>query len=74
MGSDICFLITVLYESAGTTLECALKVDRERLTGDCAKYPMEQENREQLHNLLPMHVKSCGPIIKVEPLFDVHCA
>ena len=74
MGSDICFLITVLYEAAGTTLDCALKVDRDSLPGDCAEYPMEPENRKHLHSLLPLHVRNSGPVIKVERLFEVHCA
>lgn len=73
MNNDICFLITVLYQSAGTTIDCAIKINRDKLTGDCAEYPMEPENRKKLHSILPMHVRSCGPIIKVEEIFEVHC-
>ena len=72
MGNDVCFLITILYEVSGTTLECALKVDREKLSNDCISYPMEQNSRYQLHKLLPSHVRSCGPIVKVELIYEVH--
>ncbi len=70
MGSDICFLITILY--GDELLRCALKVDRNKLSGDCAEYPMEPENREMLHNLLPLHVKNSGPIVAIEEVFEVY--
>lgn len=70
MGSDICFLITVLYNDK--LLRCALKIDRDKLGGDVAEYPMEPENRLKLHALLPLHVQSCGKIVDVDTsLFEV---
>jgi len=70
MGNDINFLITILY--GDQLLRCALKLDRDRLSGDVDEYPMEPENREFLHSLLPLHVRSCGPIVKVETdLFEI---
>lgn len=69
MSSEVCFLITLLY--GDTLLKCALKVNRDNLTGDVEDYPMEPENRKQLHELLPLHVRSCGPIVGIERLFDV---
>ncbi len=69
MGDQVCFLISILYE--GTLLKCALKVSSDALPGDCAEYPMEPENREILHGLLPLHVRECGPIVNVEPIFEV---
>ena len=74
MGEHICFLITVFYEAAGSTLDCALKIKRESLPDDVTSYPMEHENKKILHDLLPLHVKSAGPIIKVVDLFEVHSA
>lgn len=71
MSDYVCFLITVYYEYAQSTLKCALKVKRDKLTGDCEDYPMEQENRAQLHSLLPEHIRSEGPIIAVENIFDI---
>ena len=71
MGSDICFLITVLY--GDTLIRCALKVNRDKLGGDVADFPMEPENREKLHALLPLHVQNCGPIVDVDrSLFEIH--
>ena len=72
MGNEISFLITFL--SSGSLIKCALKVNRDKLTGDCAEYPREPENIDQLLALLPDHVQSCGPIVEIESIFEVHCA
>jgi hypothetical protein len=72
MGNDICWLVTVLY--GDTLLQCALKVPRTAVGCDCWEYPMEPENRKAIHALLPLHVQTCGPIVAVEELFDVHIA
>jgi hypothetical protein len=72
MNDELNWLITVLY--GDTLLRCALQVKRDALPGDCAEYPMEPENRRAIHALLPLHVQSCGPIVEVEDLFEVHVA
>ena len=72
MGDDICWLVTVMYGE--TLIRCALKAKREDLPGDCAEYPMEPENRRAIHALLPLHVQTCGPVVDVQNLFDVHIA
>lgn len=69
MPNYACFLITILYE--GALMRCALRVSKLKISGDCEEYPMEPENRAQLHALLPDHVRSCGPIVAVEDLFEV---
>lgn len=69
MGEFISFLITVLYN--GTLVRCALRFSKESLQGDCVEYPMQPANRKQLHALLPLHIRSMGPIVKVERIFDV---
>lgn len=70
MGNHFCFLITVLY--GDQLLKCALKIDREKLDIDVAEYPMELENREKLHAMLPLHVRNCGPIVDVDTsLFEI---
>jgi len=63
MGEANCYLITILYGSE--LVRCALKID------DPPEYPMEPSAREELHQMLPDHVKSCGPIVNVESLFEV---
>lgn len=70
MGSDTSFLITVLY--GDTLLRCALKVSNDSLKGDVAEFPMEPENRDQLHKMLPLHVRECGPIVDVQSIFEIH--
>ena len=69
MGENNCYLITILYN--GTILQCALKVNQSLLTAFCRNYPLEPENREELHALLPRHVKSCGPIVDVKEIFEI---
>lgn len=68
MSGDMCFLITVLY--GDELLRCALKVKQGVLPSECLSYPMEY--REKLHALLPLHVRSCGPIVEIQDLFEVH--
>jgi hypothetical protein len=70
MNDNINWLITVLC--GDITLHCALQVKRSALSGDCAEHPMEPENRKIIHALLPLHVQSCGPIVAVDRLFDIH--
>jgi hypothetical protein len=69
MGEFISFLITVLYE--GSLVRCAMRLRLDVLQGDCVEYPMEPANRKQLHALLPTHVRSMGPIVEVQQIFDV---
>ncbi len=72
MNSSICFLITLLYERMGSTLlRVVLKIDKNALPGDCDEFPMEPGNRKHVHSLLPEHVKSIGPIVAIETIFDV---
>jgi len=74
MDDAINWLVTILCD--GTLIRCALKVDKwdlpEGRVYDITRHPMEPENREAIHALLPMHVRSCGPVVDVVELFDVH--
>jgi hypothetical protein len=72
MTDYVCLMIWVYYEAAGDVLECALKVKRSMLPGDCEKCPMEPENRAILHDMLPEHVRSAGPICRVEYIFEIY--
>ena len=74
MSDEINWLITVLYEANSTWLQCALKVKRAALPGDCMEYPMEPENREMIRALLPLHVRSCGPVVAVDEIFEIEVA
>ena len=70
MNDKINWLITVLYRDQ--LMRCALQVQRGSLPGDCEDSPMEPENREAIHALLPLHVQSCGPIVAIEEVFEIH--
>lgn len=69
MSEYVCFLITILYEDA--LLRVALKIKHDSIKPDVWENPMEPENREILHSLLPLHVQTCGHIVEVEELFEV---
>lgn len=70
MSDYVCLLITVL--DGDQLLKCAIKLHIDYFYGeDVLEYPMEKENREKLHAILPAHVKSCGKIVAVEDIFDV---
>ena len=71
MSDSICWLVTVLYEQRKTLLRCAMKAKHDAMPGDCWQYPMEPENRAAIHALLPMHVRSCGPVVDVQEIFEV---
>lgn len=72
MGDQIYFLITVFCKGGENLAQVALKVPRNKLTGDCAKYPMEPENKAQLHALLPRNMQDMGPIVDVTQIFSIH--
>lgn len=69
MSPYICFLVTVLYNDK--LLKCALKLDKTKYENDWYDYPMEPDSRERLHQMLPLHVQSCGPIVGVERIFEI---
>ncbi|RLI53386.1 MAG: hypothetical protein DRP09_15835 [Candidatus Thorarchaeota archaeon] len=74
MDNYVCFLITVCNVSDLEWVKCALKVNIDALSNDMdiIHYPLEPENREVLHGLLPLHVRNVGKIVDVETIFDVH--
>lgn len=76
MSDEICLLITVLcnWPTCPTLERCAIKCRRNDLPPDCIEYPMEMESRHAIYDLLPDHVRSMGPIVGVEELFEVHVA
>lgn len=69
MDDKINWLITILY--GDTLIKCAFQCGPESLSGDCSTYPMEPENRAEIHALLPEHVRSCGPIVDIQQIFEV---
>jgi hypothetical protein len=71
MSEYICILITVLYESQKTLLRCAVKIRHADIDYDTIKYWAEPENKTLLHSLLPLHVRSCGPIVEVKEIFEI---
>jgi len=69
MSDTINWLLTIVYR--GGLLRCALQVKRDTLTDYCIQNPMEPENLETIQELLPAHVRSCGPLVAVEPIFEI---
>ena len=76
MDNTLRFLIFVLYDDR--LLRCALQVEpKTRPYSDDLIWSQETDwedsaNWPRLHALLPPHVRSCGPIVRVETdLFEV---
>jgi hypothetical protein len=69
MNDTICYLLTIL--EGDSLMKVVLRLSQDHLQGDCIEYPMEPENRRQLHALLPDHIGSIGPIVAVEQILDV---
>jgi len=53
-------------------LRVAFQCKRDALPVDRVDYPMEPENRKIIHALLPQHIQSCGPIVDIEDLCEIH--
>ena len=69
MSNDAYLLITLFYEES--MLRVAIKVPEGALADEVFSFPMEPENKARIFALLPLHVRSCGPIINVEQIFDI---
>ena len=67
MNSDVCFILSILYE--GYIVKVAFKVDINVL-GDAADYYMEESSRKVFSSLLPEHIREMGPIVHVEEIAD----
>lgn len=69
MNDDLCLLVTLYqhHETGDGLVRCALKMsvdpdfDREYL----------MENVALVHEALPMHVASIGPIVEISRVFEV---
>jgi len=70
MDNHVNRLVTVLY--GDRLLKCALQVPDGILSQECVDYPMAPKSREAIRALLPLHVRNCGPVVNVEPLFEIH--
>lgn len=77
MTPEICFLITIFCNDSGAieagacVHKVALKIEDRNAHGDLADYPMEPENRQKLHQMLPAHIRTIGPIVDIKHLNDV---
>ena len=67
MSDYACYLITVIY--GNDLMRAALRIPNAKLTLDERTYPMEY--REKFHEFLPLHVRSCGPVVEIEEIFEV---
>lgn len=74
MDDYLCFLVAVLYNDG--LLWCALKIDKwdlpEGTIDSVWDNPNAEESRDIIHDLLPLHVRNCGPVVEVKRLFDIH--
>lgn len=71
MSDHTCFLLSIYDKAGEQILKVAISIKNDQLTQDERDYPMEPETREKLLSMLPLHVRSCGPILDVEEVFEV---
>lgn len=69
MSEEITFLLTMVYSGRLLKVCLTIKEPSKTLSGDCAQYPMEPENKKQLYDLLPEYCK-VGEIVDVEQIFS----
>lgn len=67
MSSYSCFM--VLVSNGESLLECAISFPNRMLPCDFIEYPMG--HRGFIFEHLPLHVRSYGTIVRVEPIFEV---
>jgi len=64
------FLVTLYYEDDQSLVECVIKAHYSIIDYEEIYHWGEKENRDKIHALLPMHVRSVGPIVAVKPIFE----
>lgn len=69
MSNYIGLLVTVLYNNE--LLKCALSVNMNKVSAEIWMWPDKEENKVAIRKLLPEHVRSCGPVVEVEEIFEV---
>jgi len=72
MSNHICWLITILLDT-NNLYRIAVKVNRDKLNGDCAEYPREPENEEQILKILPEYYSNhySIKILEVQEILDI---
>ena len=61
MGEYNCYLVTVFYSDGQNLVQCAVKT----------KSDYFGMSRVDVRLELPEHVRSCGPVVEVERIFEV---
>jgi hypothetical protein len=69
MSDYICLLVTVLYDRGLERV--AIKVHSDDLSDDAEAYLLEHDSKDEIHDLLPMHIQSMGPVVHVERIAEV---
>lgn len=69
MNGDINLLITLT--NGKNLMKVAIKILPDTFDEDVINYPLEQENKDKIKNLLPLHCKNFGNIVAVEEIFEI---
>jgi len=68
MSEYICYMVTIFYDNR--LVRCALKFHRDLIDEDHELY-RRNFYRKKLHALLPQNVQRMGPIVEVQPIFEI---
>ncbi len=72
MGEGRNLLVTVFYESQRQLIKCALGITKEQAWKIEGRHLESNEVKGLVNSFLPLHVKSCGPVVHVEDIFEIH--
>jgi len=68
MSDYTSFLVTILY--CGGLVQCALRVHNDKLPNGIQYRLGHEDSKLAIHDLLPLHVRSCGPVVEVTTIFE----
>lgn len=69
MNNEFCVVVSVVDYNSDCIHKCAVKFNDDiPVIGATFMHP---ENKEFLREKLPLHVKNIGPIVDVEPIFEI---
>jgi len=72
MAQYACYLVTSLYMEKEAIVTCALKVQVARIGQETIDDPMSPEGKLKIQSLLPLHISVLGPVVDVQPIYEVH--
>ena len=71
MNNEVALLLTIYCAGAEEVLHIAVKFERGIIRHKVLENPMDAENKQRIHDLLPEYLQLIGPIVEVRTLYDI---